>query len=133
MRKVRGSATVEMAYIMPVVFMTIIAVIYIMFYFHDKNILTGAGYETVVVGSQKMKWDEENVEELLTNLFYERVGRKMILFTYADVEITCEEDEIILRAKAEKRRMRIETEQKMKVTEPEKFIRNIRRIHGAEI
>lgn len=133
MKKVRGSATIEMAYIMPVIFLTIIAVIYMMFYFHDKNILAGAGYETVVVGSQKMRWDEENIEGLLSGLFRERVDGKMIFFAGADANITCEEDVIIVQAEAKKHGMHIKIEQKIKVVTPEKFIRNLRRIHGEEV
>lgn len=49
-KKVRGSATVELTYMMPIIFLAFITTIYIIFYFHDKNILIGAAYETAVVG-----------------------------------------------------------------------------------
>lgn len=69
MKMMKGSLMVEAAYIMPVIFLSFIAGLYMLFYFHDKNILLGAGYETVVVGSEKMRWNEENIEEKMEEFF----------------------------------------------------------------
>lgn len=133
MRTAKGSATIEMAYIMPVVFLAIIATIYILFYLHDKNIMLGAGYETAVVGNQKLRWDEEDPEKLLRDFFQERVKGKLILFSELDVEVVCDEENITVTASARKRRMRVRVEQSIKRVEPETFIRNVRRIHGNTI
>lgn len=54
-KKVRGSATVEMAYMMPVIFLAFVSAIYMVFYLHDKNIVIGAAYETAIVGAQKLQ------------------------------------------------------------------------------
>lgn len=130
MRRVRGSATVEMAYIMPVVFFTFIVVMYILFYLHDKNILNGAGYETLVVGNQRLRWDEENMEEQMEEVFQERIKGKMIFFSGADVEVKCEGEMLTIRAKAKRNGMKITVEQKSRAVRPEKFIRDLRRVHG---
>lgn len=130
MRRVRGSATVEMAYIMPVVFFTFIVVMYILFYLHDKNILNGAGYETLVVGNQRLRWDEENMEEQMEEVFQERIKGKMIFFSGADVEVECEGEMLTVRAKAKRNGMKITVEQKSRAVRPEKFIRDLRRVHG---
>ncbi len=58
-KKVRGSATVEMAYMMPVIFLVFVSAIYMVFYLHDKNIVIGAAYETAIVGAQKLQVDED--------------------------------------------------------------------------
>lgn len=131
MKKVKGSATVELAYMMPVVFLSCVAVIYIIFYYHDKNILIGAVYETAVVGTQKVRWDEEDVTDQLQQLFRERTRGKFIFFAGATAEIEIEENTIIVRASAAKRRMKISAKESATVTDPEKYIRDIRRIQNA--
>ena len=47
----KGSTVVEMSYLAPVVLLVWMAVIFGLFYYHDKGILTGAAYETAVVTS----------------------------------------------------------------------------------
>ena len=61
---VQGSMTVEMSFLMPMVLFLIMGCILTAFYYHDKNILSGAAYETAVVGStrreKKMELRMEN-------------------------------------------------------------------------
>ena len=52
---VQGSMTVEMSFLMPMVLFLIMGCILTAFYYHDKNILSGAAYETAVVGSTKTR------------------------------------------------------------------------------
>lgn len=130
MKSVKGSATVEMAYIMPVVLFTFVVLIYVLFYLHDKNIINGALYETVVVGCQKQRWEEEDIEGQMSKLFQERISGKLIFFPGADVEIKLGKEVITATACSEKRKMVIHAVQKGKIVRPEKFIRDLRRIHG---
>ena len=62
MVKLKGSTVVEMAYLMPVVLLCWMAVIFALFYYHDKNIIGGAAYETAIVGSEEWRWQKE-IEE----------------------------------------------------------------------
>lgn len=126
-KKVRGSVTVEMAYMMPVIFLTFISAIYMMFYLHDKNIMLGAAYETAIVGAQKIKWDEENVIEQMEDLFQERIKGKLIFFSGASAEIDFDETKICVNARARKGRMGMSVIQKVSITDPEKYIRDLRR------
>ena len=48
----RGSVTVEMAYILPTVIMIFLLIVYTVFYYHDKNILNAGAGETAVRGAQ---------------------------------------------------------------------------------
>ena len=104
MKKVKGSATVELAYMMPVIFLAFIVTIYIIFYFHDKNILIGAAYETAVVGAQKVRWDEEDAESQMKQLFKERIKGKFIFFAQASAEIEIGEKAVSVNARAAKGR-----------------------------
>lgn len=51
---VRGY-TVEMSFLMPIIMLLVMSSIYAFFYYHDKNIIAGAAYETAVVGSNKAR------------------------------------------------------------------------------
>lgn len=131
MKKVKGSATVELAYMMPIIFLAFITTIYIIFYFHDKNILIGAAYETAVVGAQKVRWDEEDVKGEMEKLFQERVRGKFIFFSRASVEIEISKEMVNVEARASKRKMRMSTRQKATITEPEQYIRELRKVQNA--
>ena len=112
MKKVKGSATVELAYMMPVIFLAFIVTIYIIFYFHDKNILIGA-------------------ESQMKQLFKERIKGKFIFFAQASAEIEIGEKAVSVNARAAKGRMRMRTRQRATITEPEKYIRDLRRVQNA--
>lgn len=72
LKKVNGSMTVEMSLLMPIILFLILSCILTVFYFHDKNIIAAAAYETSVVGSTKMREAEGVDEGELTALFAER-------------------------------------------------------------
>lgn len=121
----KGSATVEMAYIMPVVLMVFTAIVYMTFYFHDKNIIQGTAYETAVIVSQRARTEEEVSGE---EVFMERLGRKLVFFSSVVTIVESDEKEIVVKAEASRLGMKIETRQKMKIVEAEKNIRDIRRV-----
>lgn len=127
---VRGSMTVEMSFLMPIILMLIMSTILAVFYFHDKNILAGAAYETVVVGSTKMREKEPPEEEELKMLFQERVNGKCILFSKYRVAINVSDQKIEMNVAAVKNKLRVSVVKRAAVTEPEKYIRNLRRIKG---
>ena len=52
-RWLKGSFTVEMAFLMPMILFLIMGCIRISFYYHDKNIIAGAAYETADYGKYK--------------------------------------------------------------------------------
>ena len=61
-KKQNGSFTIEASFVVPIVLMVFMASVYIIFYFHDKNILSGAVYETAVVGSGRKGYEKEELE-----------------------------------------------------------------------
>ena len=89
---VRGSMTVEMSVLMPMILFLIMGCILAVFYFHDKNILSGTAYETAVVGSTKAR-DKNGVKPgELEALFHQRVKDKCILLTRTQVSVQIEKD-----------------------------------------
>lgn len=129
-KKVRGSATVEMAYMMPVIFLVFVSAIYMVFYLHDKNIVIGAAYETAIVGAQKLQWDEENVIGQMEDLFQERIKGKLIFFSRASAEIEIDETKVCVNARARKGRIGMSAIQKVSISDSEKYIRDLRRIQN---
>ena len=133
MKKLKASATIEASYIVPLILMIVASVIYLTFYLHDKNIITGAAYETAVAGGAKMRWEEENMEQDLQKFYQERIEGKLIFFRRTTVEVTCEKEEITVTASASKRRFHVNVIQKYRYTKPEESLRKIRRIYGNAI
>ena len=121
--KVRGSEMVEMAYLMPVVMITWMFVVFILFYYHDKNILNGAAYETAVAASEV--WHEKQAlpEGQMEQYFQDRIAKKMLYFGSASAEISSGEKEITVAASASTWRMSISASKKQAITEPEKLVR----------
>ena len=93
-----------------------------------KNIIAGAAYDTAVTGSTKVREKDGIRESELNALFKERVGRKCILFSRIRVQSSVGKDEIKVQAAARRKKMAISVESRAAVTEPEKYIRDIRRI-----
>lgn len=127
-RALKGSMTVEMSFLMPIILLLIMSSILAAFYFHDKNILSGAAYETAVVGSTKMREKDKVAEGELEALFRERVGRKCILFAGSSASVSIKKTEICIKASARKGRFGLSVIKRAAVTEPEDYIRDIRRV-----
>ena len=127
-RRLNGSMTVEMSFIMPVILLLVMQCITAAFYFRDKNIISGAAYETAVVGSTKAHEEGGAEEGELQELFQERVAGKCILFPGADAGISLSETAVVVTASASVRGMGLSVIKKARVTEPEKYIRDMRRI-----
>lgn len=127
-KRVRGSMTVEMSFLMPMILLLIMGCILAVFYYHDKNILSGAAYETAVTGSTKARAKDGVREGELEQLFQERIKGKCILFPGAQAAVSVGEDEIEVTAAASRRGMKVSVSKRAAVTEPEKYIRNMRRL-----
>lgn len=134
--------TVEMSFLMPIIMLLIMSSIYAFFYYHDKNIIAGAAYETAVVGSNKAREKPDSqtgfgdrsgdrsgtdVAELET-LFQSRVNGKCILLSTIQGQVTVEEDEVCVRAQGTWRKMKVSVEKRAAITEPEKKLRDIKKI-----
>lgn len=98
------------------------------FYFHDKNILAGAAYETAAVAGTKIREKEKTDAAQIEALFYERTEGKCILFPTPEVSIEIGDREIIVTAAARRGEFGLSVEKKIPVTEPEKTIRDRKRL-----
>ena len=123
MVKLKGSTVVEMAYLMPVVLLCWMAVIFALFYYHDKNIIGGAAYETAIVGSEEWRWKKEIEDGKMEQYFQKRIENKLIFFDTVSVETAVVKDEFEVTAGAQKRKMRVSVKRSAALTVPEEKIR----------
>jgi hypothetical protein len=129
MRKnLHGSFTLEASFIIPIILSIFIAVLYVLFYYHDKNVLLGTVHETAAYGAYMEMPDEDEVE----NYFISRIRGKMLLLTNVENEITDDGDEVVITCNASKSRMSLQVQCSVKRTNPEKYIRNIRKVKKLE-
>ena len=134
--------TVEMSLLIPIIMLLIMSSIYAFFYYHDKNIIAGAAYETAVVGSNKARekpdsqtgsgdrsGDRSGTDAAeLETLFQSRVNGKCILLSTIQGQVTVEGDEVCVRAQGTWRKMKVSVEKRAAITEPEKKLRDIKKI-----
>ena len=130
-KTLKGSFTVEMSLLMPFLLFLIMGCILTVFYYHDKNILSGAAYETAVVGST-LALEKDGVEEnKLEDLCRERINGKCILFGISKVNVIMEDKWIEVSVSARRKKMKVHVIQKAVLTQPEKYIRKVRKIKEA--
>ena len=127
-KKWKGNFTVEAAILASALLFIVYGIIMALFYYHDKNILTGTTYETAVIAGRKQKRESPFSEEEVKQLWRERISGKMILF-----RIRCHKEYVSILAQASRKKLRITASAKAALTEPEDRIRSIRKQKDAVI
>lgn len=123
-RNLRGSFTIEASLIIPLILFVFSVLLYTLFYFHDKNIVTAIAHETLAVGSGREEVDEEELERY----FYQRMNDRLLLFAQVDYEVSIDEEQIQMVCEAKKSNMVLKVEGTMSRTAPEDYIRNVRKL-----
>lgn len=120
-RELKGSAVVEMSYIIPMILFLFVMIIHAVFYYHDKAVLNGAAGETAVLGAQtaRRKGTEYDLEEF----FHNRTEGKLIYMTDPDVSVEEDEESVTVKASAARSFMRLSIYQRALIVKPEKKIR----------
>lgn len=121
-RRLKASATVEMAVIAPLTLLTFLLIVYTIFYFHDKNVLCGAAYEAASVGSVKAR-EEDFDQQDISRLLEEQLRRKCIILNEIDHEVTLSDETLAIRITGKYKEMSTTIYQKMPIEIPEKEIR----------
>lgn len=122
MKYAKGSTTVEMAYVMPLVFLVFLMIVRTTFYYHDKSILNGMAYETLTAAVQTVrnpKGETADAEAFCR----ERLSGKLIYFSAPEVAVQATKDQAKITIQASRGRMRIRVMRQVKIPHPEKKIR----------
>ena len=122
-RELKGSAVVEMSYIIPMILFLFVMIIHAVFYYHDKAVLNGAAGETAVLGAQtaRRKGTEYDLEEF----FHNRTEGKLIYMTDIDISVSETDEEVTVTADAQRSFMKLKISQKALIVKPEKNIRRM--------
>lgn len=123
----KGSVTVEMSYIMPLILFILVSLIRVSFYFHDKIILSGIMGETLITGAQYAR--EEGREPVdLQAFFKERVHNKLAVLDVDEMEVLEDRKQIQVQVKAKKWNMQLHLNQKGNRIRPEELLRKKRKM-----
>jgi len=126
-KEVKASATVEIALIIPIVFLMFVLIVFAIFYYHDKNIINAAAYESSVVASNKLHESDAITEEEIIALLKSRIGNKCILLSCENESVTITKDKVAIQVVASKGNMKTKIVQSAAVTKPERQIREIKK------
>lgn len=124
----KASFTVEAACLLPIFILVFVLSVWGAFYYHDKNILSACAYETAVAGSDQIRQKEEVTASTLEAEFQKRVHDKCILFGNIQVSVQIRKEQIVVNALAQRRGMKVSVVHTAAVTEPESYIREMKRI-----
>ena len=123
-RYIKGSFTIEASVIVPLILLVFVVSINGLFYYHDRSVIGAVAYETVTIGSERREWSKEDLE----TYFQERIGGRTLLFTDVAGQVEITDNEVSLVCEAKRNYMSVTVRRIMRKTEPEKYIRNIRKI-----
>jgi len=84
---VKGSATIEAAFIVPLILFLCMSIIFTVFYYHDKNVLIAVASETAIMAASNDKGYRQLSDEDFIGFFNERIENKLIFFEDPDVTI----------------------------------------------
>ena len=123
-REMNGTITIEAAVIVPMILGMFMVIVWILFYYHDKNIVAVISHETAVMICKEDEIEAQQAEAYFQN----RIRGKLLMFPEVDTEVQVDSKELHIVSTSRKNGMSLRVEMKMNRTEPEKYIRNIRRI-----
>lgn len=123
-----ASFTIEMSFLIPIILFVFMEIVLCVFYFHDKNVLNSVAYEAAVVGSSKLRTKDGISEEELNTFLKDRIRGKCVLFSSCQISTSMQEEEVLVEIHARKKGYTVSIEKKAKVTDPEKRIRDRRRL-----
>lgn len=119
--RLKGSAVVEMSYIIPLFLGLFVLIVHAVFYYHDKAVLNAAAAETAVLGAQIVR--REGTEYDLEGFFRERSDGKLIWMTGTSVSVSETDREITVEVSAHRSIMSLSVRQKARIACPEEKLR----------
>lgn len=124
--RAKGSAVVEMSYIIPMFLLIFVTVVHLIFCYYDKAVLNGAASETAVFAAQlerKKGTEQTNMEQF----FIDRVRGKLIYMRMPSVTVEKNKSKITVKAETQRSFMKISISQTAVIPEPEEKIRWMKR------
>lgn len=121
-KNLKGSITVEMSYVLPIIIFLIFLLIHTVFYYHDKAVLAGAVAESVEQGIEDVRSDKDEESDLNAYL-RGRIGNKLIWLRTTSLSAEKQEDVVRVRVDAGRWIFRTSVYLEGRVPYPEKELR----------
>lgn len=126
----KGSTTIELAMMMPVVLLVITVVVQAGFYYHDKNLIYGKVHELGAIAMQQERSATGFDRGVLVEYFLESIEGKLLLFGTASCEVEKWGDNIGISVAAEKGLMEVSINREVSTYYVEQNIRRRQSILG---
>lgn len=126
--RMKGNMTVEAAVIVPMFLLVCGLLFRILFYNHDKNIVSAAVLETVSYACGREGMTEKELEEHLQ----QRVDGNILLFGDFRTDVTFDGLDVKVSFHAKQHSWKLDVESVTKKTTPEVFIRSARKLEKLE-
>ena len=119
-KNLKGSITVEMSYVLPLIIAVIVLLINTVFYYHDKAVIIGAAGEVAEAAAEDIRINGKRDMDAMAK---ERIGNKLIMLKVTDVKVDKKRGEAKVSIKASKGPFRTGVSIKAEVPYPEKALR----------
>lgn len=122
-KTMKGSYTVELAAIMPVIMLVLVLAITSSFFMYDKCIMEGIAIEAAVTAAEELRYDED-LSVVQTNA-ENTAGKRLIFFEKGNVTVSKEKNRVTVAVWADKaiRGLQCNVSASACTVEPEKYIR----------
>lgn len=115
---------IEAAVIIPIVLMVFVIILTILFYYHDKNIIASVAYETALCGSS----NDEQTKELLEQYCQKKLQGRLLIFSNVLCRIDFTDEYVSVECSTYRKGMSIHLKRTMSCSNPEHYIRTMRKI-----
>jgi hypothetical protein len=123
-KKIKGSFTIEAAVIVPLLLLVCAVLMQLLFYYHDRTVLTSVSHETLAYACGRGGMDEGELEEH----FKARVKGKLMMFSNVKQEVILDGEKVTVTCQAGKQPLGIKIQCVTRKTAPEMYIRNVRKL-----
>lgn len=123
-KKIKGNFTIEATVIVPLLLFVCAVLIQLLFYYHDRTILTSVSHETLAYACARNGMDEGELEEH----FQARVKGKLMMFSDVKQEVVLDGEKVTVTCEAGKRPMKVKIQCATRKTAPEMYIRKVRKL-----
>lgn len=123
-KKIKGSFTIEAAIIVPLILFVCAVLLHLLFYYHDKTVLTSAAHETLAYACGRSGMDEDELEEHLRS----RIKGKLMLLNDVEHQVKLQGENVTVTCRAGEAPLQLKIECVTRKTAPEVYIRNVRKL-----
>jgi hypothetical protein len=125
----KGSITVEMTYVLPVIFLVFLSIVWTAMYYYDRSCLQRIASEIAITGALNQR---ESIEENLKTQCEERARSRLLMLELDHVEVNLYRSYVEVVIGAQKNWMDVTVRQQVPIMIPEDSIRKMKQWESKE-